>query len=47
MFLYTIKIIYVSSDLLTRERLISAQKKELRLSIEQAEKVHVYYFMTY
>ena len=44
-------IIYVSKDLLTRERLISAQKEELTLPcsklfpVEKAEKVHVCYFM--
>jgi hypothetical protein len=44
-------ITYVDNDLLTRERLISAQKKELTLPcsklfpVEKAEKVHVCYFM--
>ena len=42
---------YVGNDLLTRERLISAQKKEVTLPcfslfpVEEAEKVHVCYFM--
>ena len=42
---------YVGIELLTRERLISEQKKELALpcpklfSVEAAEKVHVCYFM--
>ena len=42
---------YVGNDLLTRERLISAQKEELTLPcsklfpVEKAEKVHVCYFM--
>ena len=36
---------YVSNDLLTRERLITAQKEELTFSIEQAEKVHIYYLL--
>jgi hypothetical protein len=42
---------YVDNDLLTRERLISAQKEELTLPcsklfpVEKAEKVHVSYFM--
>ena len=42
---------YVDNDLLTRERLISAQKEELTLPcsklfpVEKAEKVHVCYFM--
>ena len=45
------KIRYVSSDLLTMEQLISAQKEELVLpcsksfSVEEAENVHVCYFM--
>ena len=30
---------------MTRERLISAQKEELTFSIEQAEKVHIYYLL--
>jgi hypothetical protein len=44
-------IIYVGIELLTRERLISAQKEELALpysklfSVEAAEKVHVCYLM--
>jgi hypothetical protein len=33
---------YVSNDLWTRERLISAQKEQLTFSIEQAAKVHIY-----
>jgi hypothetical protein len=33
---------YVSNALLTRERLISAQKEQLTFSIEQAAKVHIY-----
>ena len=43
-------IIYVGNDLLTRERLISAQNEELTLPcsklfpVEKAEKVHVCYF---
>ena len=36
---------YVGIELLTRERLISAQKEELTFSIEQAEKVHIYYLL--
>ena len=42
---------YVGIELLTRERLISEQKKELALpcsklfSVEAAEKVHVCYFL--
>ena len=42
---------YVGNDLLTRERLISAQKKEVTLpcfnlfQVEEAEKVHACYFM--
>jgi hypothetical protein len=42
---------YVDNDLLTMERLISAQKEELTLPcsqlfpVEKAEKVHVCYFM--
>jgi hypothetical protein len=42
---------YVDNDLLTRERLISAQKEELTLPcskvfpVEKAKKVHVSYFM--
>ena len=36
---------YGSNNLLIRERLISAQKEELTFSIEQAAKVHIYYFM--
>jgi hypothetical protein len=44
-------LIYVSSDLLTREQFISAQKKELVLScsksfsVEEAENVNVCNFM--
>ena len=42
---------YVSNDLLTKEQLISVQKKELVLpcsksfSVEEAENVNVCYFM--
>ena len=42
---------YVGNDLLTRERLISAQKEELTLPcskvfpVEKAKKVHVSYFI--
>jgi hypothetical protein len=42
---------YVGNDLLTRERLISAQKEEVTLPcfnlfpVEETEKVHVCYFM--